>query len=58
MGISASGTDHAQGKSVIGQGPAGGGGVGRRDVRDGGVGVGVDDCELGSRGEGVRGEDE
>jgi hypothetical protein len=36
------------------------GGVGRSDVRDGGVGVGVGvgDGEFGLRGEGVRGEDE
>ncbi len=36
--------------------PAGGEGVGRSELPDGGVGVG--DCEFGLRGEGVRGENE
>jgi hypothetical protein len=60
MGISASRTGDGSrpGKECNRAGPAGNGGVGRSDVRDGGVGVGDDDCELGLRGEGVRGEDE
>jgi hypothetical protein len=38
--------------------PPSGGGVGRSELLDGGVGVGVGDCEIGLRGEGMRGEEE
>jgi hypothetical protein len=38
--------------------PAVGGGVGRSEVREGGVGDGDWDCERGLSGEGVRGEED
>ena len=34
------------------------GGLGKSELVDGGVGVGDGDCEIGLRGEGVRGEEE
>jgi hypothetical protein len=62
MGISASRTGDGSRpvKECNRVGPPSGGGVGRSELVDGGVGVGVGDgdCEFGLRGEGVRGEEE
>jgi hypothetical protein len=60
MGISASRT--GEGSRAVKEcnraRPVVGGGVGRSDVRDEGVGVGDGEGEFGLRGEGVRGEHE
>jgi hypothetical protein len=60
MGISASRTGDGSRpeKECNRVGPPSGGGVGRKEVLEGGVGVGDGDCEFGLRGEGVRGEEE
>lgn len=60
MGISASRTGDGSrpAKECNRVGPRSDGGVGRSELLDGGVGVGVGDCEFGLRGEGVRGEEE
>lgn len=60
MGISASRTGDGSrpAKDCNRVGAPSGGEVGRSELLDGGVGVGVGDCEFGLRGEGVCGEEE
>ncbi len=60
MGISASRTGEGSRpvKECNRVGPGGGGGVGRSELLDVGVGCGDGDCEFGLSGEGVCGEDE